>query len=481
MHRIACIRMPRWPLQLLRRAHPEWADFPVVVVAEEKTNAELLLLDERAEAHGLSDLMRLGAAQSLVPSLRAGVVERATIDAAIVEVLEALRRHSPRVEASDVGVFYADPSGLVSLYGSTITWAETVHAELTALGHRATIVVGFGRHRTRAIATDLREPVRVLDDEEQERALAASLPLDRFGISSSLRESLAILGIHTSGALARLPPLELAARFGSEALALYQAMHETLGEPLAPTSIREVVDETLELDPPDHDVERLLFLVKAMLDRLLRRLRERSEAATQLVLTLTLDHAPDHVESLEPSSPTSESTPLVELVRLRLSRASLVAPVTHLAIRLEGMRVHGLQLELLAESHKRDIVAAARAIARLHATFGPGCTSHPSPRDAHMPEARFSWARTNSVALPRALSDGELPLVRRVPREPHPLGTRLTALGIVALHGPYRIEGRWWSAPLSRDYYFAETADGSVLWLYRDALRKLWFSYGEVD
>jgi len=479
--RIACICMPRWPLALLRRAHPEWAPFPVVVVDEEKTNAELLLLDERAEALGLTDRMRLGTAQALVPTLRSGIVDDATLKAATEEVLAALRRHSPRVEAAETGVFFADPSGLLGLYHSHVAWAEELQRELVVLGHRALIVVGFGRHRTRALASGSQTPVFVLEDEARERELIASLPLERFGISPALREALAVLGIRTSRGLARLPPLELAARFGSEALALHQAMNETLGEALSPTPTHELIQETLEVDPPEHDVERLLFVTKAMLDRLLRRLRERSEAATHLTMTLVLDHAPDHVETLEPSSPTSESPLLVELVRLRLGRAPLAAPVTELTIRLDGIRVHGLQLELLAASHKRDLAAAARAIARLHATFGPSCTSHPSPRDAHMPEACFSWATTSSVALPGTLSEEDLPLVRRVPAEPRPLESRLVSLALVDLHGPYRIDGRWWSKPLSRDYYFAETEDGAVLWLYRDALRKLWYSYGEVD
>lgn len=481
MHRIACLALPRWPLQLLRRAHPEWADAPVVVVAEERTNAELLLLDDRARALGLDDRMRLGTAQSLAPELRAGIVTPEAIDAAVSVVLEVLRRHCPRIEVEGAGLFFLDPSGLRGLYGSERTWAEVVHAEVRGLGYEGALVVGFGRHRTRALATSAEEPVTVLPDEATERARVAGLPLERFGVSPALREALALLGIHTCEALRRLPPLELAARFGSEALALHQAIDDDLARPLAPTHDREPVEESLEVDPPDHDVERLLFVVKAMLDRLLPRLDARGEAATRLTMILALEHAPPHRESLEPSAPTHESKLLVELVRLRLGRAVLVAPVTELTLRLDGIRRHGRQTELLEAARLRDPEAAARAIARLHATFGPTCTSHPGARDAHTPEARGTWATTKGIALPGPLLTDPVPLVRRVPTTPRPLDVRLASLGVVDLHGPYRIDGRWWSNHLSRDYYFAETESGAVLWLYREARSGRWFSYGELD
>jgi protein ImuB len=47
--------------------------------------------------------------------------------------------------------------------------------------------------------------------------------------------------------------------------------------------------------------------------------------------------------------------------------------------------------------------------------------------------------------------------------------------------GPYIVSGGWWARPVHREYHFAETETGRILWIYFDKTRRSWFLHGEVE
>ena len=75
-------------------------------------------------------------------------------------------------------------------------------------------------------------------------------------------------------------------------------------------------------------------------------------------------------------------------------------------------------------------------------------------------------------ARPQLFFSGD---ARAVPRRA-PDGTAL-----VALQGPYTISGGWWAGSSHREYYFAETRLGDLLWLYHDRRRGRWYLQGRVE
>jgi protein ImuB len=53
---------------------------------------------------------------------------------------------------------------------------------------------------------------------------------------------------------------------------------------------------------------------------------------------------------------------------------------------------------------------------------------------------------------------------------------------VVALSGPWRLAGEWWSEHrFARDYYDMSLTDGGVYRLYRDRRTGAWFVEGEYD
>jgi len=49
------------------------------------------------------------------------------------------------------------------------------------------------------------------------------------------------------------------------------------------------------------------------------------------------------------------------------------------------------------------------------------------------------------------------------------------------LTGPYVFAGGWWNREIQREYYYAETRAGDLLWLYYDRIRRRWFLQGVVE
>ncbi len=493
------------PLQLVLLDHPNWRALPVAVVEADRPQAKLLWVNEHARRQRVLPGMRFAAARSLAPNLRASVVTPERIEQSIAALFASLLNFSPRVEPEDgqPGTFWVDPSGMSLLWGDLGAWAMATQQALLDAGYVATLVVGFHRFRTHAIACaqpnnagNDRARAWVIADRRREARMAASVPLDRLAISPRLRDELAGLGIHTLGEFMALPGPELRVRFGVEA----ERLHERgSGDDWDPMQARELVDpvrERVELEPPEFDTTRLLFRLKPVLERLLSRLADRGMAMSALHLRLSLDHADGHEQRLEPAAPTLDSMQVLDLLRLRIDSLSLPAAVEEFELELEGRRTDPRQIALFRAQVRRDLEAGNRALAQLRAALGPGAVTRPRLRAAHLPEARFCWTPTAELRFPQSSNmqiDGDLPpRVRRLLTRPQRLPARERrkpdgwmidpALGpIEEIHGPYRASGGWWVREVERNYYFAETRSGAVLWIFYDRPRRRWFLQGWME
>nr|WP_255216544.1 hypothetical protein [Pseudenhygromyxa sp. WMMC2535] len=486
------------------REQPQWRALPVAVVEADRPQAKLLWVNEHARALRVLPGMRLAAARSLAPQLRASVVPEAQISAAIDALFSLLSGFSPRVEPqqNEPGTLWVDPSGMCLLWGDLEQWAESVSAALSQQGLLAAVVVGFHRFRCQAIARSrpaLEPSVYVLADPRREARLAAGVPLDRLGFSPTLRDELAGLGVHTLGEFMALPRAELRARFGVEAQRLHARGGDDDWAPMQPRAFVDPIRDHVQLDPPEEKLERLLFRIKPALEGLLRRLADRGAAMSRLRLTLELDHADGQAHLLEPAAPTLDAMQLLELLRLRLEAigAGLPAGVETFTLELEGQRSDPRQIALFRAQQKRDLEAGERALARLRALFGPESVSVAALAPAHLPEARFCWTPLTRLAYPdpqRMQVDGELPpRVRRLLPRPRRLaatdealrpGERLDpSLGVIArMQGPFRASGGWWVRQVEREYYYAEIdgreGEAEILWVFYDRPRRRWYLHG---
>jgi protein ImuB len=239
---------------------------------------------------------------------------------------------------------------------------------------------------------------------------------------------------------------------------------------------------------------------------LLATLAARHQALAALRLALLIDHGGWLKEPLRPAAPTLDAAQILDLVRLRLESLQLAAGVVEIELGADTCAATREQLRLFAETPSRDLDAANRALARLRAEFGEDAVVCAKLADGHLPEAKFTWEPVSQVKLPRNVLNGAKRLndlnvlnspkvlVRRMEAKPQ----RLTGgpyhshedgwliLGakygsIDKLTGPYLFSGGWWNREIQREYYYAETRRGDLLWLYYDRVRRRWFLQGAIE
>jgi protein ImuB len=493
--RLACIDLKAFPLQLLLRREPAWRDRPVAVVEEDKPQARIAWLNERAREGGILPGMRYAAGLALAADLCAGVVSEREIAKGVASIAARLRDFGPDVEPgpAEPGVFWLGARGLDLLHPSLPSWAARIDTALKKEGLQADVVVGFARFATYALAR-ARRAARpwVLKSPEEERRWVRRVPLRRLHLDPAARDDLHALGVRTVGDLLRLPPAGLYERFGEEIHRLWRAAREQDRLPVQPEEADPPLREEVVLDDGERDVGRLLFRIKRLLDPLLDRLAARRQALAVLWLELKLERGPGRRERLSPADPTLDRRQLLDLLLLRLEARRLEAGVIEIALCALGEKATRKQLELFAAQPRRDPAASKRALARLRAEFGEEAVVHAGLREGHLPEAKFAWAPLRELSPPRPRL-GRRTLVRRLRAWPYALphrprheddGWQLRGrddAAVAQLHGPYVLSGGWWRTEVLREYYFAHTRKDEWLWVFRDRGRRRWYLQGRVE
>jgi len=493
--RTACVDLPEFPLQLLLRRHPEWRKRPAAVVDSDKPQGVILWVNERARAFRILPGMRYAAALSLCGDLHAAEVKQDEIDRAVVAISRQLRRFTPDVEpcTDEPGVFWLNASGLERLYGSVNEWVRRVRSGLEHAGFRATVVAGFGRFGAYAAARAKRGVI-VFKTPDDERAAARRVRLDRLSLEPKVRDGLAKLGVETVGRFIDLPAEGIDRRFGKAAGRLHRLATGELQLPLQPEKPRPPALQRRVLDDPESDVLRLTVIIEQLIPPLLEVLAERCEALTEIHVGFRFDRLGDHVECVRPAAPTLNAAQLLELIRLRLEALrKLPDQVVEVVLAGRGAPAERKQLQLFAQRARRDIAAANRALARVRASLGDGSVMRARLREGHLPEGSFSWDAIDklSVSKPRNVDTNKL--IRRIYSPPVPLPSRrrnepdgwlasdLKQGPVVRTLGPYIVAGGWWNRPVHREYHYAETQRGELLWVFYDRARRRWFLHGRVE
>lgn len=495
MERLACVDLPALSLQLLLLEHPDWRGEAVAVVAEDRPQGRILQVNETARRRGVLPGMSYAAGLSLAPQLRARVVAAGRVDEAVRAMATRLRRFSPRVEpcTQEPGVFWLDVAGLDLLYETQQQWAEEVAADLRGDGFVVGLAVGFSRFGTYAVARGWRG-IHVHTDPEAEREAAGAVPLQRLGMEPAMRDALLRLGVRTVAELVALPADGVQRRFGEQARRLWRLAAGHWRPRLRPLAEELPVEASEHLDEGEQDAIRLLFLLKRLLLPIQRRLSASRQVMAALHLHLQLEDGTSLHEHLKPAEPTGRMEILQDLLRLRLEALALPAPVSDIHLRVE-VTAPGHEQERLAFARpRRDLDAVALALARLRAELGEDAVLRARLCAGHLPEASHRWERLERLPAPAPRRVEQRPLVRRLLRRPRPLPPQsrhvrddgwlvqgLAQGSVVRVFGPYLVSGGWWVREVHREYQFAETQRGDVLWIFYDRHRRRWFLQGLVE
>ncbi len=495
MDRMACVDLPAFPLQFLLRQRKEWTDLPVAVVDSDKPQGIVLWVNERARSFRILPGMRYAAGLSLAGGLRAAEVSPEKIGRAVASLSRRLGHFTPSVEAAEAepGTFWLDASGLERLYGSLKEWGRLVRSDLERQGLQSTLVVGFTRFGAYALSRAKRGTL-VLDSRRDEYRAVRRVPLDRLAMKPAARDTLGRLGIRRVGEFIDLPPEGIEKRFGVETARLYRFASGVTELPLQPQRPDPPVWQRRILEHPETNVARLMCVVEEQIRPLFEVLADRGQALSRIRFGFRFERMGDHIESIRPAAPTLDVKQVLDLIRLRLEAVRrLPDPVNEVVLLGEGTPATQNQLQLFAGRPRRDLDAANRALARVRAEFGESAVVRATLHDGHLPEGRFTWDRFDAMPTSEPRDVRTSRLIRRIYSRPIPLPSRprhepdgwmlrgLEQGPVVRVQGPYVVSGGWWHRTVHREYHFAETRKGELLWVYYDRPRRRWFLHGRVE
>src|SRR5436305_8679476 len=407
--RVACLLVPDLSLVAALRAAPHLATAPLAIVqAGRDLGGRALVIAANPAASCVAAGMTLAEARALCPEVVAEPESKERVRAAAQAAVEAACAVSPRVEEAGPGLVHLDASGLGSLFGDERGIARALVASAERVGLCAAVGIAEGKSvallAARAALADVELEAspngvrggafRVVPRAGQ-AAFLAHLPLvavapsarvPGLDLDGDLVGTLRRFGLRTLGEIARLPPGPLAARLGPGAAPLLRIARGEGEGTFVPQHPPERYEEGEELEWEATSLEPLLFLCKALLDRLCARPGARGLMARELTLLLRLEGGSWDARSIDLAGPSREPQPLLQLLRLSLEGRPPASGVRAARLSAAPTREVLAQLPLFGPRTASPAQVAA-AVARLHALVGEGRVGMPVAPDTHRPFA----------------------------------------------------------------------------------------------
>ena len=312
------------------------------------------------------------------------------------------------------------------------------------------------------------------------RAEVARRPLEDLCIPDGILQGLRDAGLASIGEVLQLPASGLARRFGPEFPDYLQRLLGERPDPKRRFRMAQRYRRVVECAYPVENAQALLFPLRRMLQELQGWLRGRDGAVDSLTIILRHRDAPPTALQTRLGAPERDAAVFTPLLRERLERLSLPAPVTHLVLEAGPPVAPSIAQHSLFDTQVTREAQWTQLLDRLRARLGEAAVRELTLLDDHRPERAWSaqcgtpagnrTAGRQSAAQPEALPPAR-PLWIMAPR---PLRELPRLLG-----DPERIEAGWWDGTdARRDYYVAETAQGALWWVYRDLSSNTWFLHG---
>ncbi|MBR0648223.1 DNA polymerase Y family protein [Roseomonas terrae] len=470
--RVLAIRLPRFPVERLRRPGP------VAIWAQQGSRRVLVSVSEAAETAGLETGQTLADAQAILPEVVL-VPEDPAGDAAALERLALwAMRFTPLVGVVGLDGLVLDIAGVEHLFGGEAALHAEMRGRLSRQGLSAVVAVAGTAGTALAL---VRDGWGGIVPPGQEQATVAPLSLAALHLEPALIRVLQGLGLRSVGTVAAQPRPALARRCGA---GLMRALDEALGlaaRPIVPirpppemAAARNFVDPVVTRDGIEAALDGLL-------DELCRALREAGRGARRLLLrACRVDGAVQEV-AIGTGLASRDRRHLARLFREKLEtlapdcgfdRMALEAPMTDPLI--------GLQEDLGTAGRSERREELAQLLDRLSQRLP---VWRLAPRASHWPER--AMRRVNAFEAIDTLEGWNsrprpVRLLRRPPyvgavallpdAPPSLLRIGRDSLRVTRAEGPERFEPEWWrDRPdrLFRDYYRVELSTGSRLWVCR--------------
>ncbi|OYW04764.1 MAG: hypothetical protein B7X11_02585, partial [Acidobacteria bacterium 37-65-4] len=431
--RVACLWVPEFPVQALRRSAPDLAEAPLAVAAGPSPRDVLVAVAAEAAALGVRPGMTAAQARQVAPAVLVRVAPAAAAAAADEALADVAGGFSPLLARRLPGEVVLDVGGLVPRFGSEQRIAHELLRACRRVGLEARAGVassvgvarvaarcagslpgadcasggsfpasagGTGGHEAVKVARGAagapatcgsgpgpaRRGDAVVVRDGDERAFMAPLPLALLEPGPEAAAMLARWGLATAGELANLERREVGLRLGPAGVALHRLACGEETDAFVPDPIREALREGVELDDPIGALEPFLFVTSGILARLAQRLELRGEGFAGVLLELRLEGAGRREIPLALVAPTRDVPAVLALARLQLEAHPPGAPVEGVAALVTPGRVRFAQGSLFGAPMPAP-GKLSTTLARLAALVGPERVGAPAVPDTHRPGA----------------------------------------------------------------------------------------------
>jgi protein ImuB len=307
----------------------------------------------------------------------------------------------------------------------------------------------------------------------------AKVPIACTAWDGELLQTLRAMGVTRLGELMRLPRAGLARRLNP---ARVQDLDIALARQPAPRRAFVPRERFRERCDFETEIEHVAYLEKALeplIERCAQFLLKRQAGVQALQLRLKHRAVPVTRVQLGLASITSDHRRLTDVLRQKLTRLELKAPVRGMELisgSLRGLSASSLDAFAgLTRAGSRD--SAPQLVERLRARLGEEAVYGVCLIAEHRPEA--AWRRVHELRLSAAPKVAEGMIDQDMPRPIWLLNEPLPLTKPQILQGPERIESGWWDGKgVARDYYVARQPHGIRLWVFQERQSKRWYVHG---
>lgn len=477
-----CASLPDFPLEICSRAAP--ADEPLAVSEGEGREQRIAAANECARRAGVRRGARVSEAYALIHTLRVQPRDPTVEHEALAHLAAWSGQYTSSVSIVSPDALLLEIEGSRNIYGGYDRLIASLRQGLNDLGYSACIAVAPTPLGATWLARCGRE-ISVTDHAALFSALA-KLPLTCLDLGADGESLLRGLGLTTLIDCLRLPRDGIARRVGPRILEMLDRAFGRLPDPRPAFVAPERFRGRLALPAPVATCEALLFALRRLLLELSGFLSARGAGAATLDIQLHGARSAVTHLSLQLVTPSRDAAHLVGLVRDRLERVRLAAPVEEVRVEVNELLPLATQaLDFFAGAQSPETLRA-QLLERFQARLGRDAVHGITTVAEHRPECAWRAIEPHAPASgannPMVFTrDGHRPLwLLPAPVALDVRNGRLYWEGALALEPEReRIEGGWWDgADIARDYFIAHGSQGRRFWVFREMHGTQWFLHG---
>jgi protein ImuB len=458
------------------------------------------MANDCAHAAGVKSDMALSAALALAPALqwqeRDARLEKAALEALSLWALQ----YTSAVSLAAPHGLLLETGGSARLFGGLQPLLEQIAAGVASQGYQA--VLASAPTPTGALMLARSGYAVHLQTLAELRRALPGLPAAALLGAQAYAATFESLGARSVADLLALPRDGLKRRFGDFLLDELDRAYGHQPDPLRPVVPPQSFKCSLPLPAPADSSAALVFACQRGLRQLEGFLRAGKQAVDRIELTLHHERharrdaqAGDTLLTVHLMQPSADAQRFTLLLAERLNRHTLERRVERITLAApQLLRSQEATRSLLPEDEPAG-KSLQDLLERLHARLGAEAVHSLKVAADHRPlQAAGATTLIDSA-------DAASGAVRKKPKTPLPVpafGPRPTWFldpprplrevnqapfyegPLKLLAPPERIESGWWDgAPVRRDYFIAQTADGALVWIFRDHQQPLgWFLQG---